>query len=62
MPNMDNIAILHQIIFALQSQGALGTGLGFRARLQEGIPADDLGSNEVLFQIGMNGAGSLYGS
>ena len=62
MPNMDDVAILDQVVFALQAQRALGPGLGFRARLQECIPADDLGSDEVLLQIGMDGAGSLHSS
>ena len=62
MPNMDDVAILDQVVFALQAQCALGPGLSLRARLQECIPADDLSSDKVLFQIGMNGAGSLYSS
>ena len=60
MPNMDDVAILDQVVFALQPQRALGPGFGLRACLQERIPADDLGSDKVLFQIGMNGAGSLH--
>ena len=62
MPNMDDVAILDQVVFALQPQGPLRAGLGLRPSLQEQIPADDLGPDEVLLQIGMDRPGSLHGS
>src|SRR5918999_695598 len=60
VPNVHDVAILDQVVLTLQPQGALGTGLGLRARLQEGIPADYLGPDEVFFEIGVDGAGGFH--
>src|ERR1041385_3974662 len=54
--DMQDVAILHDVIFALKSQLAFGSGVGLRARLQQRVPVNSLGPDEVLFQIRMDGS------
>ena len=59
MPDVHHIAILHDVVFAFEAQGAFGAGVGFGAGFEQLVPADGFGANEVLFQIGMDGSGAL---
>ena len=60
MPDMHHIAILHDVIFAFETQRAFGAGIGFGAGFQQLVPANGFSANEVLLQIGMDGAGSFH--
>src|SRR4030088_2258289 len=62
VPNVHHVAVLHDVVFAFEAQGALGAGVGFGAGFEKLIPADGFGANEMMFQIGMNGAGALLGA
>src|ERR1700676_3322647 len=59
VPDMHHIPILHDVVLAFEAQRALGAGVGFGTRFQQLIPANGLGSDEMLFQIGVNGSGAV---
>ena len=59
MPDMHHVAVLHDVFFAFETQSAFGAGVGFRAGFEQLVPANGLGADEVLFQIGMDGAGGF---
>ena len=40
----------------------MGAGVGLGAGAEQRIPVDDLGADEVLFQVGVDGAGGLDGA
>ncbi len=62
VPHVHHVAVLDDVVLALQAQGAAGAGVGFRAGFEQGVPVDDLGADEVLLQIGVDGAGGLDGA
>src|SRR5215472_12205474 len=61
MANMQDVAILHDVVFAFKAQGAFAAGVGFGAGFEKLVPTDRLGADEVFFQIGVDGAGGFLG-
>ena len=53
MPDMHHIAILHNVVFAFETQRALGAGVGFGTGFEQLVPADGFSTNEMFFQIRM---------
>jgi hypothetical protein len=48
MADMHDVAILHGILFAFQAQRAMSASVGLGPGLQQLVPMDRLGANEVL--------------
>src|SRR5215469_1067812 len=59
MSNVHHVAVLHDVVFALETQRTFGAGIRFRAGFQQLFPADGFGADEVFLQIGMDGPGSF---
>ena len=57
MADVQDVAILHDVVLTFQSERAFGARVGFRTRFEKLIPADGFGADEMLFQIGVNRAG-----
>src|SRR5215469_4194608 len=57
--DVHHIAVLDDIVLALQPQRPFGAGIGFRAGFEQLIPADRLSSDEVFFEVGVNCACGL---
>ena len=62
MPDVHYVAVLHDIVFALQPQRAARSGVGLRAGVEELIPVDGLGADEMFLEIGMDRSGSGLGA
>ena len=59
MPYVHHVAILHDVVLTFESERALGARIGFRSRLQQLIPTNRFGADEVFLQIGVNRARSF---
>src|SRR5881296_2514801 len=53
---MHHVAVLHDVVFALQPQSSAGASIGFRAGFEQLIPTNGLSPDEVLLQVGMDSA------
>ena len=56
---MHHVAIFHDVLLAFEAQGAAGSGFGFGAGIEQLVPADGFGANEMMFEIGVDGAGGF---
>src|SRR5437660_10997994 len=56
---MHHVAVLHDVVFALQPQSSAGASIGFRAGFEQLILTNGLSPDEVLLQIAVDGAGGL---
>jgi len=54
--DVHHVTVLHDVIFAFEAERAFGAGGGFGAGVEELVPADGFGADEVFFQIGVNGS------
>src|SRR5258707_15000733 len=61
VPYVHHVPILHDVVLAFEAEGAFGAGVCLGTRFQQLIPANGLGPDEVLFQIGVNGARAVLG-
>src|SRR5579884_3278558 len=59
VPDVEDVAILHEVVFAFEAQGALRAGRGFRSGGEQRIPVDRLRPDEVLLEVGVDRAGGL---
>src|SRR4051812_26966550 len=59
VPDVHYVAILHHVFLAFQAQSAADARGGLRAGIQQLIPANGLGADEVVLEIGMDGARGL---
>src|SRR5208282_5353751 len=59
MPDVHHVAILHDVVFAFEAERAFGAGVGFGAGFEQLIPADGFGADEMFFEVGVDGPGSL---
>src|SRR6266567_612089 len=59
MPDVHYIPILHDVVLPFQSQCAAGAGVSLGAGVEQLVPADGFGADEVLFKIGMDGSCGL---
>src|SRR5579872_4380867 len=55
MPDVQHVPILHDVVLAFQAESAARTGVGFRARVQQRVPANGFSADEMFFQVGVNG-------
>src|SRR4029077_8680783 len=56
MPDVDYVAVLHQVILALEPKRSMRTGHGLGTRCQQCVPVDRLRANEVLLEISVDGS------
>jgi hypothetical protein len=56
---LDDVAILHDVLLALDARPTLGTSLGYRTGLDEVVEADDLRLDEALLEVGVDDARRL---
>src|SRR5215472_13405220 len=59
VPDVHDVAVVHDVVLAFQPQCAFGTRVGFRAGFQQLVPADGLGSDEVLLEVRVDRARRL---
>src|SRR5262249_50297695 len=57
--DLHHVAVLDDVLLALDPQLADLLGLHPRAELQELVPADDLGADEAPFEVAVDHAGAL---
>jgi len=49
--DVHHVAIFDDVVFAFEAEGAAGAGFGFGAGVEQLVPMDGLGANEVVFEI-----------
>ena len=54
MPDMHHITVFHDVLLAFQSQRAAIARFSLGAGVQQLVPVDGFGANEVMFQIGVD--------
>src|ERR1700690_2348512 len=62
MADVHHVPVLHDVVFAFQTQRAFGAGVGFGAGFEQRVPADGFGADEVVFEVGMDGSCALHGA
>src|SRR4051812_15786390 len=60
VPHVHHVAIFGDVVLALQAQRAARARFGFRPGFQQLVPMDSLSADEVLFEIGVDGARRVY--
>src|ERR1039458_7249870 len=60
-PEVDDVAVLHDVVAALEAQGAVRLALRQGARLDERLERHDLGPNEVFLEVRVDCGGRLHG-
>ncbi|MBG9885235.1 hypothetical protein ABE10_01255, partial [Bacillus toyonensis] len=58
-PKFHHVAVLHDVVLALQAGLAFGAGLGDGAGLDEVVERDDLRLDEALLEVGVDDACGL---
>ena len=61
MPYVHHVAVLHDVVLAFEAEGAAGAGFGFGAGVEQLVPMNGFGADEVMLQIGVDGAGRVDG-
>jgi hypothetical protein len=56
------VSILHDVILALETKRAFGTGVGLRSSLKELVPSDGFSADEMFFEIGVNRSCAFLGA
>src|ERR1700751_6336396 len=56
---MHYVAILHEIVLALEAQLSMGFGRCLRAGGEQRVPVDGFGANEMFLEVGVDGSGRL---
>src|SRR5579863_6228801 len=59
MPDVKDIPVLHDVFLAFEPQRAPGARGSLRTGIEQRIPADGLGANKVVLQVGVNRARRL---
>src|SRR6185312_13022003 len=59
VPDVHHVAILHNIFLSFEPQRAFGAGRGCRTGIEQRIPADCLGANKMMLEVGVNRARRL---
>ena len=59
MPDMQHVAVLHNVVLAFQPQLALGSCVGFRSRIQQRVPVNGFRADEMFFQIRVDRSSSI---
>ena len=61
MSDVHHVAVFHDVLLAFEAEGAAGAGFGFGAGFEQLIPMNGLGADEMMLQIGVDGAGRVDG-
>ena len=56
VPDHQDFAVLDDVLLALQTELTLVASAGIAAEIDQRLPVHHLGANELLFEIGVNGA------
>src|SRR4051812_26238543 len=56
VPPFDDVAVLHDVVLALDPGAASGAGLGDGARSDQVLVVDHLGLDELLLEVGVDDA------
>ena len=59
MPDVHDVAVLHDIVFAFEAESTFGASVGFRAGFEELVPSNGFCTDEMLFEIGVNRSGGF---
>src|SRR5690349_18637389 len=59
MADDEHVAVLDDVLFAFQPQLALVARARVAAQIDHGLPVDDLGADELLLEVGVDGARGL---
>src|ERR1035441_8298363 len=59
VPDHQDVAVLDDVFLALQTELALVASAGIAAEIDQRFPVHHFGANELLFEIGVNGARCL---
>ena len=62
MPDVHHVAVLHDVFLAFKAEGAAGAGGGFRAGVEELVPANGFSPDEMFLQIRVDRSGSVLGA
>src|SRR5579863_1542080 len=57
----ENVAVFDDVVFALEAELAFVAGAAIAAEVDQRLPVDHFGADELLFEIGVDGAGGLHG-
>src|ERR1035437_3160679 len=60
-PEVDDVAVLHDVVAALEAQRAVRLAVREGARLDERLERHDLGPYEVLLEVRVDRGGRLHG-
>src|ERR1051326_6608894 len=60
--NVEHVSVLHNVVFAFQAQLPLGAGVGLGAGLEQRVPVNGLGADEVFLESRGNSAGGGMGA
>ena len=60
-PELNYVAVSHNVVFAFHAHLAVGAGLSYRAVLHQVVKRDNLSLNEATLKVGVDHAGSLWG-
>src|SRR4051794_7587196 len=58
-PELDHVAVLHDVVLALHARLAARPGLGDASGIHQVVEGDDLGLDEALLEVGVDDAGRL---
>jgi hypothetical protein len=59
MPDVHHIAVFHDVLLAFQAQRAAGASFGFRPCIEQLVPVNGFGTDEMMFQISVDSAGPV---
>ena len=57
--NVHHVAVFDDVLLAFEAQSAAGAGFGFGAGVEQLVPVNGLGADEMMLQVGVNGARGL---
>ena len=59
MPDMHHVAVFHDVLLAFQTQRPAVASFRFGAGVEQLVPVNGFGADEMMFQVSVNGAGSV---
>src|ERR1019366_3211207 len=62
VPDVEDIAVLHEVFLAFEAELADGARGGLGAQFEQEVPVDGFGADEVLLKIGVDGPGCVLGA
>ena len=58
-PELDDVAVGHDVVLAFHADASVGAGLGEAAVFDQVVVADDLGLDETALKVGVDHSGGL---